>query len=125
MTIFTTKSLLGFGFVFLVDNIYLKLNNKMYEPIYDPTVQINFAFAILAWIVIIVAIQLLVLSRSDVSDSNSFVYGAYLGFSMYALYNCTNYAVYPNKWNINIAMGDTIWGSLLTGTTAYAMYRYF
>ena len=125
MTIFTQKSLLGFGFILLVDNIYLKLNKKMYEPIIDSNEQINIIFAILAWIVIIVSIQLLVLSRPDLTESNVFIYGAYLGFSMYALYNCTNYALYPSKWNINIALGDTIWGSLLTGTTGYMMYNYF
>jgi uncharacterized membrane protein len=125
MTNFIKQNILGLAFILAVDNTYLYLNKNFYKPIIDPNEQMNITFAILSWIVIIVGINLLVLSRPDIDSKKSFVYGAYLGFSMYALWNCTNYALYPSKWNITVALGDTLWGSLITGTTAYMMFNYF
>jgi uncharacterized membrane protein len=123
--IFSKQNILGLAFILLVDNSYLYLNQNFYKPIIDPKENINITFAILSWIVIITGINLLVLSRPDLTNDMSFVYGAYLGFIMYALWNTTNYALYPSKWNIIIATGDTLWGSLITGITAYMMYSYF
>lgn len=123
--IINKKNILGLVFILAVDNLYLHFNKNFYTNIIEPTEKINVTFAVLTWITIIVGINLLVLSRSDLTNDTSFVYGAYLGFAMYALYNCTDYALYPSKWNIVIATGDTLWGTLLTGTTAYLMYNYF
>lgn len=123
--IFSKANILGLGFILAIDNTYLYLNKNFYKPIIDPKEELNIPFAILAWIVIIASINLLVLSRPDLTSDLSFVYGAYLGFAMYALWNCTNYSLYPSKWNIIIATGDTLWGTLITGTTAYMMYNYF
>ena len=119
------KLLLGLIFIVSIDNIYIYLNKSMYKPIMDPSGKINFIAAILSWVVIIAGIQLLVLSRNDLTKENSFMYGAFLGFSMYALYNMTNFATYPDKWSIQIAFFDTLWGALLSGATAYLMYNYF
>ena len=125
MDLINQKTLLGLIFLLCVDNTYLYLNRNLYEPIIDKKEQINYVFAFLTWIVIIAGINLLVLSRPDLNSDKSFLYGVYLGFVSYAIFNCTNYALYPSKWNINIALGDTIWGSLVTGTTAFMMYNYF
>lgn len=123
--IFTKQNILGLGFILALDNTYLYLNKNFYKSIIDPNENINIIFALLSWIVIIASINLLVLSRPDLNSNLAFVFGAYLGFAMYALWNCTNYALYPSKWNIIIATGDTLWGSMLTGLTAYMMYNYF
>jgi uncharacterized membrane protein len=118
-----SNTLIGTIFVILVDSVYLKLNKKMYEPILDPSVEINYTSAVISWLIIVLTIQLIVLSRTDLSEANAIKYGAFLGFGMYALYNATNFATYPNKWNINIAMVDTAWGTFLTGLTAYFLYK--
>lgn len=126
--IFTKQNILGLGFILLVDNTYLYLNKNFYTPIIDPNENNKSAtitFGLLSWIVIICSINLLVLSRPDINSNMAFVFGAYLGFAMYALWNCTNYALYPSKWNIIIATGDTLWGSMITGLTSYMMYNYF
>ena len=123
--IITKQNILGLGFILALDNTYLYLNKNFYKSIIDPNENINYIFAILCWIVIITSINLLVLSRPDLNSESAFVFGAYLGFAMYAVWNCTNYSLYPSKWNIVIASGDTLWGSLLTGLTAYMMYNYF
>lgn len=123
--IFTKQNILGLGFILALDNTYLYLNKNFYKSIIDPNENINYIFAVLCWIVIITSINLLVLSRPDLNSESAFVFGAYLGFAMYAVWNCTNYSLYPSKWNIIIASGDTLWGTLLTGLTAYMMYNYF
>ena len=109
------KFILGLLFIVLIDNIYLQVNKKLYQPIIDPSEKINITAAVLSWVVIVTGIQLLVLSRDDLNRDNVFMYGAFLGFSMYALYNMTNFAIYPSKWNIPITLVDIIWGSMLTG----------
>ena len=51
------------------------------------------------------------------------LYGAFLGFAMYGVYNATNFATYPNKWNIKIATIDTLWGTFVTSITSYFLYK--
>lgn len=116
-------TLIGTVFIILVDSVYLKLNAKMYEPLLDPSVKINYISAFIVWLIIVLTIQLLILSRTDLSESNAIYYGAVLGFGMYCFYNATNFATYSNKWNMNIATFDTMWGTFLTGLTTYFLYK--
>jgi uncharacterized membrane protein len=113
----------GYLILLVIDNIYLYLNKNFYDDILDKTQEINVISALISWIVIIISIQLLVLSRNDVDENNVMIYGAYLGFAMYAVYNFTNYATYPNRWNMKIIAGDTAWGTFITGLMSYIMYK--
>ena len=117
------QTLVGSLIIIFIDSIYLNLNKDFYKPIMDPGVSLNLTAGIICWIIIIIAIQLLVLSRPDIQESNVFVYGAILGFAMYGVYNMTNYATYPHKWTPAIAVGDTAWGSLITGSMAYILFK--
>ena len=118
-----SNTLFGTIFVILVDSVYLKLNKKMYEPIIDPSVGINYTSAFISWLIIVITIQLIILSRNDLTDTNALLYGAFLGFGMYGLYNATNFATFSNKWNINMAIVDTAWGTFLTSLTTYFIYK--
>ena len=118
-----SNTLFGTIFVILIDSVYLKLNKKMYEPIIDPSVGINYTSAFISWLIIVITIQLIVLSRTDLTEKNAILYGSFLGFGMYGLYNATNYATFSNKWNINMAVVDTIWGTFLTSLTTYFLYK--
>lgn len=74
----------------------------------------------IVYIVAIVAIWVFVLS-SATTLFQAMLYGALLGFFMYAFYDLTNLATlkdYP--WSLTII--DTIWGTLLIGITTLAMY---
>ncbi len=106
-----------------IDGTYLNLNSDFYKPIMEPGQNLNLVYGVLAWLTIVISIQLIVLSRPDISISNSFIYGVLLGFATYGLYNFTNAATYPNKWNNQIIIGDTAWGMLLTGTMSYIMFK--
>jgi|LauGreDrversion4_2_1035121.scaffolds.fasta_scaffold103237_2 uncharacterized membrane protein len=118
-----SNTLFGTIFVILVDSVYLKLNKKMYEPILDPSVGINYTSALISWLIIVITIQLVILSRKDLTESNAILYGAFLGFGMYGLYNATNYATFSNKWNIKMAIVDTAWGTFLTSLATYFIYK--
>jgi uncharacterized membrane protein len=118
-----TTTFLGLLLIIFIDGIYLNLNKTMYEPILDKSIDINIIYGILAWLTIVISIQLIVLSRNDISDNNVFINGALLGFAMYALYNFTNAATYPNKWTNKIIVFDTLWGTILTGSMATVLYR--
>jgi len=117
------NTILGTIFITLVDGIYLKLNKKMYDPILDPSVGINYTSAFISWLIIVITIQLVIFSRADLTETNAIKYGAFLGFGMYGLYNATNYATFQNKWNINMAIIDTAWGTFLTSLTTYFLYK--
>ncbi len=118
-----SNTLFGTIFVILVDSVYLKLNKKMYSSILDPSVGINYISAVISWLIIVITIQLVILSRTDLTETNAITYGAFLGFGMYGLYNATNFATFSNKWNINMAIVDTIWGTFLTSLTTYFLYK--
>jgi uncharacterized membrane protein len=118
-----TLTFLGLVLVVGIDAVYLNLNKSMYEPIMDPNDKLNLVYGVLSWLSIVIAIQLLVLSRPDLTNSNVFINGVFLGFAMYAVYNFTNAATYPSKWSNTIIIGDTAWGMLLTGGVALGMYK--
>ena len=118
-----TTTFLGLLSITLIDLIYLSLNKDMYDPIIDKSVSINYIYAILTWLTIIISIQLIVLSRNDISENNVFINGALLGLAIYGVYNFTNAATYPNKWTNNIIFIDMLWGTILTGSMASILYK--
>jgi len=123
MLVTLKNTLIGSIFIITIDMIYLTLNKNFYEPILEPNLQFNYTSAVISWIIIIIAIQLLVLSRKDLTEQDAILYGAFLGFSMYGLYNATNFATYPNKWNTKIAFFDTLWGTFVTSLSSYFLYK--
>ncbi len=118
-----TLTFLGLILIVGIDSVYLTANKSMYNPIMDPNQKLNLIYGVLCWLCIIISIQLLVLSRSDLNDSTVFTNGVFLGFAMYSVYNFTNAATYPDKWSNTIIIGDTAWGMLLTGGVALGMYK--
>lgn len=118
-----TITFLGLLLIIGIDSAYLTLNKNFYNPILESGQNINLIYGILAWLVIVISIQLIVLSRPDINSSNVFVNGLILGGAMYGLYNFTNASIYPNKWNNTIIIGDTLWGMLLTGSTSWVLFN--
>ena len=116
-------TLIGSLIIIAIDSIYLYFNKNFYNDIIDPSENINIISAILVWILIIVSIQLLVLSRDNLTQSKVFLYGILLGLAMYGVYNLTNASMYPNKWSIKIILGDTSWGMLITGVMSLILYN--
>jgi len=114
---------LGLVMITILDSIYLTLNKEVYDPILDKSNNINYVYGVLTWLLIIISIQTLLLSRNDITQENSFSYGALLGLAMYGVYNFTNAAIYPDKWSLKIITTDTLWGLILTGSMTYSLHK--
>lgn len=74
----------------------------------------------LVYIVAIIGIWVFVLSKAD-TLRDAFLYGALLGFVMYAFYDFTNLATlkdYP--WSLTLV--DIVWGTVLVGTVTAIMF---
>jgi uncharacterized membrane protein len=118
---FLLQTIVGLVLIAIIDGSYLTLNKHFYKPIMGSKTSIK--YGILAWLSIVLGIQLIVLSRPDLNASNVFYHGAILGASMYALYNFTNAFMYPDKWSNMIILGDTAWGTVLTGSMSWILFR--
>lgn len=55
------------------------------------------------------------------SAVKALAYGALFGFFAYATYDVTNYATIKD-WPLKMSIIDTVWGTALTGTSAWAGY---
>ncbi len=55
------------------------------------------------------------------SWKTALIYGALFGFFAYATYDMTNLATLKN-WSVTVSIVDTIWGTVLTGTSALLGY---
>jgi uncharacterized membrane protein len=74
----------------------------------------------LVYLVGVIGIWIFVVSRVA-TVSEAFLYGALLGFIMYAFYDFTNLATlkdYP--WSLTLV--DIIWGTILVGTVSAIMF---
>lgn len=74
----------------------------------------------LVYIVAVLGIWVFILTRVT-TTSSAFLYGALMGFVMYAFYDFTNLATlkdYP--WSLTII--DTLWGTLLVATVTTIIF---
>ena len=124
------SSIIGFVILAGIDFLYLTYTkDNLYKPIIDPKETINIPCVILCWMLIIFGIQFLVINRPDISDGsfflgqNALLYGAILGMTSYGLYNLTNFATYPSKWSVTIAICDTLWGTFITAIISLIVYK--
>lgn len=78
-------------------------------------VKINYIAVIAAYIVIIFALNYFILNN-DASTLDSFL----LGFSIYAIYELTNYSLLRN-WQFKTVVVDTLWGGILFATVTALM----
>ena len=55
------------------------------------------------------------------SASTALIFGALFGFFAYATYDMTNYATLRN-WSLTVSLVDIVWGTFLTGISAWLGY---
>jgi uncharacterized membrane protein len=110
--------------IIATDLLYLTLNKNFYKSILDSHTNIQYGYGLLVWIIIPIGIYILILTRPDVkSGATSAKLGGILGFVTYGVYNFTNAAIYPKRWSTKLIVGDTMWGTFLTGFISFLMYR--
>lgn len=80
--------------------------------------KVNFPAAGIFYLIYIVALLVFVIQPAMANQkvSQAILYGALLGFAMYATYDLTNLATLKD-WPIKITIIDLLWGSFVTATT--------
>ena len=85
--------------------------------------QINWAAAIVFYLLFIIGIFLFVIfpALEKQSWQHALLFGALFGFFTYATYDLTNLATLKG-WPLNIVFIDIVWGMVLTGSVSVSGY---
>lgn len=105
----------------LVDSIYLfslkNYFNSVFKKIQNADIKIKYLGLILCYLVLIFGINYFIISKKR-GLINSFL----LGFTIYAVYETTNYATL-NNWPFTMVIIDSLWGGLLFMLTTFITYK--
>jgi uncharacterized membrane protein len=92
--------------------IYKKFNNLIVN-VQNSDIKLNITGAILCYSLIIFMLYYFI-----IKENKSLLDAFILGFCTYGIYETTNLSLL-SKWDINIALIDTIWGGILYALTTY------
>jgi len=96
-------------------------HSRLFADIQKSPLTIRFLPAVAVYILIALAIWFFVFQVADTSvaknPGKAFAIGATLGFSMYGLYDLTNYATLRG-YTLEMTLVDMAWGTFLSGTAA-------
>ncbi len=106
-----------------IDAVYLKL----IAPFYNIQVkkiqgnEINFRMysAFIVYIILITGLYYFVIGPNRTAKE-----GAFFGLVVYGVFDFTNHAILDN-YSLPLAIMDTIWGSILCGSTTYLIRKLF
>jgi len=90
--------------------------NPQFEVINGKKFKLRIWAGLLVWFFLALASTMLV-QYSDIDNLGVFLYGMFVGFIIYAVYNFTNYATIQ-KYSIKTVAADTLWGTLLFGVVS-------
>ena len=94
---------------------------RLFADIQKSPLTIRFLPAVAVYILIALAIWFFVFQVADSSiaknPGKAFAVGATLGFSMYGLYDLTNFATLKG-YTLEMTLTDIAWGTFLSGTAA-------
>lgn len=98
-------------------NLYAKYLGFIMAP------NVNWAAAILFYMIFIVGIMVFVLQPALEKQSlmHALIMGAFFGFVTYATYDLTNLATLKD-WPITITIIDLIWGTVLSSSVSVVSY---
>ena len=85
--------------------------NPQFEAINGKKFKVRIWAGLLVWIFLAIACSMLV-QYSDLDNVGLFLYGMFVGFIIYGVYNFTNYATIQ-KYSIKTVAADTLWGTLV------------
>lgn len=107
--------------IIILDSIYLTTMsstfNNMIVNIQGSSMIFRITPAIICYIVLIFSLNYFILN-SDKSMNDIVRDAIILGFVIYTIYETTNYALI-DKWALDVALIDSIWGGALFGLTAF------
>ena len=118
------------GVFFLIDLLWLGIVAKGFYQRHMGSLMresVNWYAAVLFYLIYIGGIQVFVLMPAIQADSGvlrTALMGGILGLFAYSTFDLTSLALLKN-WSITVVVVDIIWGILLTGSTAGAVFGLF
>lgn len=103
----------------LIDCIWLYINkdnfNNLIRSIQGNDINLNYLYALIAYLFMAFGLYFFTINEPDMGKK--LTNAAVLGVVLIGVFDFTNASMF-DKWNINLAVADTIWGGiLLTFTT--------
>jgi uncharacterized membrane protein len=112
--------------ILLMDAVWLSTNlkyhTKLFESVQQSPLKIRLTPAILVYILMPLALYYFAIYPSKTLKEAA-LKGALLGLSMYGLYDLTNLSTLSG-WTIEMALKDTLWGTVLCCVAASAGFYY-
>lgn len=103
----------------VLDLVWLTLRKQYHSALFysiqKEPMKLRWASAAVVYLLFAFALTTIVGDCKKVSDAALF--GSVVGFVMYGFYDATNYATL-NKWTFEMALSDTLWGSVAGGTAS-------
>lgn len=116
-----TRFLIGLILLPSIDFVWIYYNKKygVYKDKFDDKPS---NVIIPSWIVFITVMSGFLASFVHQNSLDAFLFGASVGLVSYISFNMTNLAIF-DKWDVKVAIVDTIWGSLLSGIVSLIMHN--
>ena len=115
--------LLTFLFFTLIDSVYLLNMKSTFEKqilqIQESKIQLNIYAAILCYIALVFGLWYFI-----IRENKSILDAALLGWTIYAVYEMTNLAIFRD-WQMKTAFVDTLWGGILFAITTWFIYAIY
>ena len=101
----------------LIDSAYLTTGGaKVFQPlikkIQGSPMKLNIPGAILAYLGLVLAINMFVLLQPKIPEKKKYLLAFFLGLCIYVVYEGTNLAILKN-WSWTAVTMDSIWGAIL------------
>lgn len=115
----TKRGLIAFISLIVFDLIWFSFTtNKLYNM--TTRNPINIYSAIIVWLILCSALTV----QLPKSYNEALVYGILVGFSIYGVFNFTNYSIFK-EWSLTTAIMDTIWGTINCAIAVSIVYLIF
>ena len=112
--------------ILVLDAIWLTINKKYHEKLFrnvqQSPMEIRFIPAVLVYVLIPLAVTYFAILPSK-SIIESLQKGAFIGLSMYGLYDLTNLATL-HGWTIEMTIKDSLWGTFACSIASTVGYYF-
>ena len=106
-----------------IDAVYLKLiapfYNSQIKKIQGNEINFRMYSAFIVYIILVTGLYYFVIGPNRTAKE-----GAFFGLVVYGVFDFTNHAILDN-YSLPLAIMDTIWGSILCGSTTYIIRKLF
>jgi uncharacterized membrane protein len=110
--------------IILVDGLWLYVqyafHKSLIENIQNTPLEVRYFPAVVLYILVTLAVYYFAVRESK-AIREAALRGAFLGLSMYGLYDLTNFATFTN-YSLSMTVIDMVWGTFLCGTSASVGY---